>query len=131
MATKQARGTKRTCQSNECGARFYDLGRDPIICPICGTVYALASSAGAIAASAPEVKAPRKPKKPELVPTPEFAADEPAPAAEGEEALVDIEDAEETIATEEDETFLEEEEEEGGDMSNIIGGPVQEGEEEV
>ncbi len=131
MATKQARGTKRTCQSNECGARFYDLGRDPIICPICGTVYELASSAGAIAAAAPEPKAPRKPKKPELVASPEFVADEAAPVAEGEEALADIEDAEETIATEEDETFLEEEEEEGGDMSNIIGGPVQEGEEEV
>ena len=131
MATKQARGTKRTCQSNECGARFYDLGRDPIICPICGTVYELASSAGAIAATAPEAKAPRKTKKPELVASPEFAAEDAAPAVEGEEALADIEDGEETIATEEDETFLEEEEEEGGDMSNIIGGPVQEGEEEV
>jgi uncharacterized protein (TIGR02300 family) len=28
---------KRTCQS--CGARFYDLHRDPIICPKCATVY--------------------------------------------------------------------------------------------
>ncbi len=27
-------GTKRTCQ--HCGARFYDLGRDPIVCPKCG-----------------------------------------------------------------------------------------------
>ncbi len=44
MATKQERGTKRTCQSNECGARFYDLNRNPIICPICGSVYELASS---------------------------------------------------------------------------------------
>lgn len=26
-------GTKRTCYS--CGARFYDLRREPIVCPIC------------------------------------------------------------------------------------------------
>ncbi len=29
-------GTKRTCQN--CGARFYDLGREPITCPVCSTV---------------------------------------------------------------------------------------------
>jgi uncharacterized protein (TIGR02300 family) len=28
-------GTKRICLS--CGARFYDLQRDPIVCPSCGT----------------------------------------------------------------------------------------------
>jgi len=30
-------GTKRTCQN--CGARFYDLRRDPIVCPVCSTVF--------------------------------------------------------------------------------------------
>lgn len=30
-------GTKRTCQN--CGARFYDLHRDPIVCPTCQTTY--------------------------------------------------------------------------------------------
>ncbi len=30
-------GVKRTCQN--CGARFYDLSRDPIVCPVCSTVY--------------------------------------------------------------------------------------------
>lgn len=30
-------GTKRFCQS--CGARFYDLRRDPPTCPKCGTVF--------------------------------------------------------------------------------------------
>ena len=30
-------GTKRTCFS--CGARFYDLRRDPIHCPVCNTVH--------------------------------------------------------------------------------------------
>ena len=30
-------GSKRTCQS--CAAKYYDLGRTPIICPKCGTVF--------------------------------------------------------------------------------------------
>jgi uncharacterized protein (TIGR02300 family) len=125
MSTKAARGIKRTCQSNECGARFYDLNRDPIACPICGTIYQIAHATGPISAAMIEEK-PRKPKK-ELVAEKELA---PEAAAEGEEALADIEEAED-IPADDDETFLEEEEEEGGDVSNIIGGPVAEGEEEV
>jgi uncharacterized protein (TIGR02300 family) len=35
---KALRGTKRTCQA--CEARFYDLGRNPIVCPMCGAHYA-------------------------------------------------------------------------------------------
>lgn len=30
-------GTKRTCHN--CSARFYDLHRDSIVCPVCDTVY--------------------------------------------------------------------------------------------
>ena len=30
-------GLKRTCQS--CGARFYDLSKNPIECPKCGSEY--------------------------------------------------------------------------------------------
>lgn len=126
MSTKQARGTKRTCQNDECGSRFYDLNRHPITCPICGSIYELASAP--MAAAVAEEKRPGRPKKPVV-----FEDAEAAPAAaegDGEEALADIE-GEEPIAAEEEEAFLEEEEEEGGDVSNIIGGPVAEGEEEV
>ena len=42
MLTSKVRGTKRTCQNPECGSRFYDLGRDPVFCPICGFEYRLA-----------------------------------------------------------------------------------------
>jgi uncharacterized protein (TIGR02300 family) len=35
--SKALRGTKRACQS--CEVRFYDLGRDPIVCPACGAEY--------------------------------------------------------------------------------------------
>ena len=34
---KPAWGMKRVCQS--CGARFYDLQREPIVCPKCSAVY--------------------------------------------------------------------------------------------
>ncbi len=34
---KRKWGTKRTCPS--CGARFYDLGREPIACPKCHATY--------------------------------------------------------------------------------------------
>jgi uncharacterized protein (TIGR02300 family) len=125
MATKQARGTKRTCQN--CDERFYDLGHDPIICPFCGTKYVIASSPAALAALQAEQRelAAKKAKKAAVV----EEADCELPAVEGEEALVDVE-ADEAAGGEDDETFLEEEEEEGGDVSNIIGGPAGEGDEE-
>jgi uncharacterized protein (TIGR02300 family) len=130
MATKQARGMKRTCQSSECGARFYDLARNPIVCPVCGTVYELASSPLNLAAIAAEEKAARKARKAEFVVEKAAVVPDAAVDAEVEEALPDIEEGDEEIAAEEDETFLPVEEEEGGDVTNIIGGPVAEGEEE-
>jgi uncharacterized protein (TIGR02300 family) len=33
-AVRSLRGTKRACRS--CEVRFYDLGRDPTVCPSCG-----------------------------------------------------------------------------------------------
>jgi uncharacterized protein (TIGR02300 family) len=128
MAKKADRGTKRTCQNASCGARFYDLARDPITCPICGTVYELALSQQALGAASGEDKpARRASKKPEFV-APAAVAD--LPEAASEDALAEAAEGEEAIAADDDETFLEEEEEDGGDVSGIIGGPVgEEGEE--
>jgi len=119
MATNKDRGTKRTCQNSECGARFYDLNRDPIVCPICSSKYAIAHSP-ASASIVPEDKAARKPKKSEF---------EPAGDAEADD-LVDVEtdDEAEAVADDADETFLEEEEDDGN-VSDFVGGAV-EGEEE-
>ncbi len=126
MATKQDRGTKRTCQNGECGARFYDLNRSPIACPICGAAYIIASSpTAAISAVQPEEKAPRKAKKEE------FADADSEEETEAEDELADVETDDSADDDDSDDTFLEEEEEEGGDVSNIIGGPVAEGEEET
>ena len=35
-------GTKRLCAG--CGAKFYDLNKDPIVCPKCSTVFVIAPS---------------------------------------------------------------------------------------
>jgi uncharacterized protein (TIGR02300 family) len=129
MSTKAARGTKRTCQSAECGARFYDLNHSPITCPICGSIYELASSPLAAAAILADEKAARRSKKAEYATTKVPVTDDDVPAVEADDALPEIEEAE-ALPADEDETFLEEEEEEGGDVSNIIGGPVAEGGEE-
>jgi uncharacterized protein (TIGR02300 family) len=122
MATNKERGTKRTCQNGDCGARFYDLNHSPIVCPICGSKYAIAHATAASLAAA-EDKA-RKAKKPEY--QPEKAEAEP----DAEEALVDVDadEADDAVAEEADETFLEEEED-AGNVSDIVGGPT-EGEEE-
>jgi uncharacterized protein (TIGR02300 family) len=39
---KSALGTKRICTG--CAAKFYDLGKDPIVCPSCDTVYVIAKA---------------------------------------------------------------------------------------
>jgi uncharacterized protein (TIGR02300 family) len=129
MATEAKRGTKRTCQNPECGSRFYDLNRDPIICPICRSKYELASVAHGVAAAAPdhEDKA-RKAKKP-AVGSEEAAIAGELPAVEAEVALVDIEAGEDRIVTDGDETFIEEEEEDGGDVSGLLGPVAESGEE--
>lgn len=114
MADTAARGTKRTCQSGACGSRFYDLGRDPIVCPICGTTYVIARGP-----AEPEREERRQSRKPEAPPT---LGPDTAPEVEGEDALVDVEGTEEPIADSEDDTFLEEEEDAGGDVTGIIGG---------
>jgi uncharacterized protein (TIGR02300 family) len=122
MADKAARGTKRTCQSGACGSRFYDLGRDPIVCPICGTTYAIAR--GAVPTEREDRRAPRKAEiSPALGEAPEVEV-------EAEDALVDVDGAEEPLAEAEDDTFLEEEEDAGGDVTGIVGGSGGEDEEE-
>jgi len=125
MATKAARGTKRTCQNPECGSRFYDLNRDPIVCPICQSVYKLATAPESPVA---EEEVIRKPKKPEILADEEALAGD-LPIAEGEEDLADLEEADEAIVGGDEEAFIEAEEEDTGDVSDILG-PVGEDEEE-
>jgi uncharacterized protein (TIGR02300 family) len=123
MSTKLARGTKRTCQNSSCGSRFYDLARSPIVCPVCGSPYVIASAP--LAADAIPEKTVDNKK--------EFAdagALAPGDAPEvATEDIPEVEGTDEPVAAEEDETFLEEEEEEAGDVSGIIGGVAEDEEE--
>ena len=48
---KALRGTKRACQA--CEVRFYDLGRDTIVCPSCGAQYIPAAQPIVAARAAP------------------------------------------------------------------------------
>jgi uncharacterized protein (TIGR02300 family) len=127
-------GTKRLCAS--CGAKFYDLSKDPIVCPKCGTVYevAVAAPRGRPDAAAARAAAPL-PEPAELPETQEaeFVSLEEADAeAEGkkpgDEAVDDVE-IEEVEGEEDDSTFIEETEEEDTDVSEIIGGDIEDEEE--
>ena len=48
--TKAELGTKRICPN--CGTKYYDLNRSPIVCPKCGTVFMVTAAAKARAQAA-------------------------------------------------------------------------------
>ena len=115
-------GIKRQCQN--CSAKFFDLNRDPILCPKCQTVFQVAAS------SRPQPRA--------------AVADDDEAADAGAVELVSLEDADAgeskdvAAATEgieidddapADETFLEEEEEGADDVSGLIDNDIVDDEE--
>jgi uncharacterized protein (TIGR02300 family) len=131
VVAKPELGTKRLCGS--CGAKFYDLSKDPIICPKCETVFhpvVHTSSRGR-----PEARAPVAPLVPEAAEAPETADVELVSLEEADaegggkkkaaagDADVDADDDVE-VADDgaEDDTFLETDEDEGDDVSDIVGG---------
>ena len=121
-------GTKRTCPS--CATRFYDLLKEPIVCPKCGASFIAASilpSKGDMPAMAPAPK-PRE-ADPEDMETAdvELVSLEDAEAPDvGDDEAAGIEDVDlgEEGGEADDDTFLVEEEEEGDNMSGLLdGGP--------
>ena len=121
-------GTKRLCAN--CGAKFFDLSKDPIVCPKCHTVMALSS---ATARTRPEPAAARavKPVEEEAVvpetPEAEFVsledADAEAQGKKGGDAEA-IDTADEDIEIDEpldDAALIEEQEETDEDVTDIIG----------
>ena len=101
----QQRGTKRTCQNEECGARFYDLMRSPIKCPICQSAF-IPPPVREISLESP-VKKPRSPfHRPSL---------QPAVVAEAVEVVAadDADEADTKIDAEESDSVLELEEDDG------------------
>ena len=127
-------GTKRLCTN--CGAKFYDLSKDPIVCPKCHTVLELAAvsarsrpepaaAVAARAAPAPqeEVVAPET-QEAEFVSLEEADAEAQGKkpgegegeATEGGEEEIELEDE-----PMDDATFIEEQEEGDEDVTDIIG----------
>jgi uncharacterized protein (TIGR02300 family) len=133
-------GTKRVCGS--CGAKFYDLSKDPIVCPKCGTVFEVvapvarsrpdaAAAARAMPAAAPAAAVAAKEQEVETADTEgaEFVSLEDADAeaqgkksggeaAEGEgEDDIEVADDDQPM----DDAFIEEQEEGDPDVTDIIG----------
>ena len=117
-------GTKHQCQ--HCGAKFFDMNKDPIVCPKCGTVFQVVAAARARPAAKPaeeeEDTEVATPAGVEVVSLDEVEAGEEKAAAEPVVDDIDVEeDAEEDAA---DDPFLEEEEEDDDDVTNLIDGDI-------
>lgn len=130
--SKPARGTKRVCPS--CGARFYDLNRTPIVCPVCQSIYQVtpppppsrrwgrAQPAEARKVEEQEADAPVL-EGPEIVSLEEAEEGTSEVPTEENEEIVDLGDEGAEIPAGDDENaFLEEEEEGEADVSGIGGG---------
>jgi len=88
-------GTKRTCGS--CGARFYDMRRQPIVCPKCDALY--------------EEEAPARPRR--VKPAPPEKKPKPAPVVE---EASDLEESAELEDADLDETNLDTDDDKTEDM---------------
>ncbi len=118
-------GSKRQCQN--CGTKFFDLNKDPILCPKCGTVFL------ATAASRSSRAAPVDDEEVEADSGAEVVALEDADAIDDGKVVPvvaeDADDVEDDTAADDDDTFLEEEEEDDADVSDLIDGDIEEDDE--
>jgi uncharacterized protein (TIGR02300 family) len=121
---KSELGSKRLCAS--CAAKFYDLNKTPITCPKCGTPFEVVPETTPprpdkrAAARKPEVEA-EEVQEAELISLEEADAEAQGKQAEADE---DVE-ADEAI----EDPIIEQEEEEDTDVSEIIGGDIEDEEE--
>lgn len=111
-------GAKRQCQA--CGAKFFDLNRDPIVCPKCGSVFqgATARAERATAKEEENEDEPANSAGVEMVSLDEVEAAEEK-AADPVVDDIDVDDDESA-----DDAFLEEEEEDEDDVSSLIDGEI-------
>ncbi len=113
-------GAKHQCQN--CGAKFFDLNKDPVVCPKCGTVFqgATASRARVVPKADEEDSELAAPVGVDMVSLDEVEASEEKAA----EPVVDDIDVEGDSEEAEDDPFLEEEEEDDDDVSTLIDGDI-------
>jgi uncharacterized protein (TIGR02300 family) len=118
-------GLKRQCMS--CGAKFYDLNRDPATCPKCGTVF----QATALARVAPPVVARAVPDEETEIESagPELVSLDEVEASEADKDLPTDDDIDVADDVADDDTFLEDEEEGDDDVSDLIDSDLEDDEE--
>jgi uncharacterized protein (TIGR02300 family) len=116
-------GNKRQCQS--CSAKFFDLNKDPIICPKCGSIFqvVLPRAGTRTAAAAQDDEIEIDPVAAAMVPL------EDADAADAAAVVIPDDDIEIEDDGNEDDTFLEEEEEGDDDVAGLIDGDIETDEE--
>jgi uncharacterized protein (TIGR02300 family) len=88
-------GTKRICLS--CGARFYDLNRDPIVCPSCGAPFDPAVQTRPRRTRAPAKVAPVVAEEVEVDPVVEPETESAADDDGGDDEQADEDDADSAI----------------------------------
>jgi len=135
-------GTKRVCPDT--GRKFYDLNKDPVISPYTGKVVPVETPVARarpepvapprpVAAPAPaaeEVAAAPEPQETEFVSLEEAEAESQGAKAPVETSEPDIEEEDvEMDETLDDAAFIEEQEEEDADVTDIIGGDIENEEE--
>ena len=113
---KSELGTKRICPN--CGAKYYDLNRDPIICPRCGTQF----EASARVRPAPVVDDDEEDIEVGTASKAEFIPLEDADQEEASTGAVAVEGEEDVEEDDADDTFLApDEDEDEDDVGDIIG----------
>jgi uncharacterized protein (TIGR02300 family) len=107
-------GSKRVCQN--CGTKFYDFHREPILCPSCGATY--------------QADDALKPRRSRVEPKGRAAA-KPAPAEEEDEAAAEeeaedilLDEADEEEEDEVEEAVVEEDEDDEAEAEVKVGKPV-------
>jgi uncharacterized protein (TIGR02300 family) len=111
-------GLKRQCQN--CGAKFFDLNKNPIVCPKCGTVFMGAVRVRTATKEDEEDSDVAAPAGVDMVSLDEVEASE----EKAVETAVDDIDVDDGGDDAEDDSFLEEEEEDDDDVSNLIDGDI-------
>jgi uncharacterized protein (TIGR02300 family) len=128
-------GTKRLCAS--CGAKFYDLNHDPIVCPKCSTVHEVAPVPQRGGRPEPARPVAQEAEVPETQEAEFISLEEADAEAEGKKKKAtaggeEIPDVEEEVEMDESldaAAFIEETEEEDADVSEILGGDIEDEEE--
>lgn len=118
-------GLKRQCMS--CGAKFYDLNRDPAVCPKCGTVFQAVALSRVPAPAIARAKDEEEDTELEVA-GPEMVSLDEVEAGENEKD-VSVDDDIEVVDDTEDDTFLEDEEEGDDDVAGLIDSDLEDDEE--